>query len=407
MHKTMQKSFRENMIVLSLILAIIFASVNVILYVLNQSYLEQKIEEENQAFLQLTTHLMNENDVVIALEYVEHYTHIHDVEIEVTNEQDIMLFSSNISYRYTREYQIDTLKGRFTIYMDNTESATVASVQRYFVFTNVTLFSLYVLAVVLLYYMSRKNASLLNRDVQELISLIKDHKETHQDIYYEELETIYSEMSSAFQQIDLLQEQKDINVKSLAHDIKTPLTILYGFLHQSSTKTPTSSQVQDAMDAAQSINQFVDSLLDETYDQQLHTVELTSLIKTTVDRLQGVMSTKDISVVMELESVTVKWNEQDASRVLENVLSNAYQYSKPSSVIHIVLSKSDPIDLKLSSEPKNPMKDPHRLFEKGYTSTNQPNKGLGLYICRLLLSAVNGTINATQDKNSFTIHISI
>lgn len=394
------------MIVLSLILATIFASVNVILYVLNQSYLEQKIEEENQAFLLLTTHLMNENDIDVALEYVEHYTHIHDVEIEVTDDNDIMLFSSNISYRYTREYQIDTVQGRFIIYMDNTESITVESVQQYFLFTNITLFIVYLLAVGLLYYISRKNASFLNRDVQELLALIQNHHSRHKDLYYEEFDLIYKDMTQAFLQIDRLQEQKDINVKSLAHDIKTPLTILYGFLHSTMTSTPTKAQVEDAMEAAQTINQFVDSLLDEQYNQEIHPINLTTLIQDIVDRLDGVLQTKDTVVQLELDEVEMEWNKQDATRVIENLLNNAYQYSKPSSTIQITLTDKDPTTLTITSEPIEPVEFLNRIFDKGVTSTNRSNKGLGLYICTLLLSTINATIDATQDENLFMIQIS-
>lgn len=407
MIRSLSKSFRDNLLIISLILTVIFAGMNGILYVLNQSYLEQKIESENAAFLELTTHMIEYNNIDIALEYVEHYTHIHAVEVEVTDEDDTMLFSSNISYRYSRAYQIDTTKGTFNIFMDNTDSTTVLTVNQNFLYVNVTLITIYVLAIAMLYVINKSSSKHIENDVRKVLKRMNEQPSKSEMFRFAEFKDIYTNVNQYLEKIDLLQEQKEMNVKGLAHDIKTPLTIIYGCINRVLNHQSVDEQAsQRAFMAAKTINQLVDDLIQDNYEQGKHMIHLDQILTTTMKSYQDVFLTKDISLHIDTEPVTVSWNEQDVKRIIENLSSNAFEYSKHSSNVYVSLTKDEHIKLCVRSTPKDIKRcDVTNIFEKGVSESNESSKGLGLYITKLLLIPVNGTIQAKIEENEFIVEI--
>lgn len=405
MSRSLHRSFKDYMILLSLVLALVFLGMNVILYLLNQSYLERKIEAENQAFLELTTMLIDESDLTVALAYIEHYTHIHDVEIEINDADGVMLYASALSYRYTKEYQIDTTMGRYTIFIDNTTSVTALTVRDNFLYVNLTLFVIYALAVSALYLVSRRQGRRIETDLQAVLRLTSEHQARSNHWSFEEFRLIHEEVQNALETIDRLYEQKERHRMSLAHDIKTPLTVLYAHLAKDD---PAKRDASAALAAARSINQLVEDLLRETSDTSLHPIDLTDVIHQTVQRYQTVFATKGMAIVTDLDPVLLDWNTTDGTRVLENLLGNAYEYSQTDSTVHIALREGKTIEWTVTSTPTDiDTLEPARFFDKGYTTSNQDGKGLGLYITKLLIQPLGGTITATIDKDAlrFTIRL--
>jgi signal transduction histidine kinase len=409
MSKPLRRSFRDNLLIISLILTVIFAGMNGILYVLNQSYLEQKIESENAAFLELTTHMVEYNNIDVALEYVEHYTHIHAVEVEVTDEEDRMLFSSNISYRYSREYQIETTKGTFNVFMDNTDSTTVLTVNQNFLYVNLTLLSIYLIATILLYVVNKRSSKYIEDDVKQVVRRMNQEPSKTILFQFEEFRIIYDNVNQYLEKIDLLQEQKEMNVKGLAHDIKTPLTIIYGYIDKALKEQSIDEEAsRKAFKAAKNINRLVDDLLEDNYEQNKHMLQLDRVLITTLNGYQDVFSSKGMTLHINTEPVTIKWHQQNVVRIIENLSSNAYQYSKSNSDVYVSLKQDTAIRLTIRSTPKDINQcNINQVFEKGYSESIESSKGLGLYITKLLLTQINGSIKARIANNEFIVEIVI
>ena len=89
------KNYRKKtLITVIVIISIMFAFINLVFYILNNTYLENEIARDNDAFVTLTSHILNENEDSVAIEYVEHYSHTHLVEVEFYHEE-ILLFKSD------------------------------------------------------------------------------------------------------------------------------------------------------------------------------------------------------------------------------------------------------------------------------------------------------------------------
>ncbi|MCF7925351.1 MAG: HAMP domain-containing histidine kinase [Candidatus Izimaplasma sp.] len=409
MRKPLYQHFRKNIIIITLIITVIFAVMNGFLYLINQTYLETKIEEENQAFLELTTHLMNENDIDVVLEYVEHYTHIHAVEIEMVDDNDTMLFSSNISYRYTKQYLIVTDKGEFTLFIDNTDSVTTIVTENNFLYVNIALLVTYLLAIGILVFYNKKAKDSIENDVVKLVHFINHKTLSSNTFRYDEFADIFDTLKTDLEHIDLLKEQRNINVKGLAHNIKTPLTVLYTFLsHVKQQKPLTKDDQQAALNSAKKINQLVDDLLTENYNNQRYLINLKTETLKIIKPYLNILNTKGITINHTLMDVTVKWNKEDYTRVLENLLNNVYHYSKNDSSVELLLQQNNDITLTITSKPNNLEElDLNKLFQKGYSTATSSTKGLGLYMTKLLVTAVDGTITAQTKENNFIVSISI
>ena len=98
-------------------------------------------------------------------------------------------------------------------------------------------------------------------------------------------------------------------------------------------------------------------------------------------------------------------------QIITNLLSNAVKYSFPTSPIHVDV-KPDPECVTISIVNEGPgidESDRERLFTRfGHLSTGEGSTGLGLYICRELVSMMNGRIGFDSEpgaKTSFWVSL--
>jgi signal transduction histidine kinase len=289
--------------------------------------------------------------------------------------------------------------------MDNTASVTALTVRDNFLYVNLTLFVIYALAVFALYLVSRHQGRRIETDLEAVLRLTSTHQSQAAHWSFEEFRIIHDEVQRALETIDLLHEQKERHRMSLAHDIKTPLTVLYSHLTE---EDPSPEDKAAALAAARSINELVEDLLKQTSETALHPIDLHEVIARTVQRYERVFATKGMRITTDLDEVRQNWNATDASRVLENLLGNAYEYSKQGSEVHITLRTGDTIRWTVCSSPEKPEAlHLDRLFDKGYSTSSKPGKGLGLYITRLLIQPLGGTITATLDKDALRFTIAL
>ncbi len=415
MIKNLRDSYKKSIILLTIILTVIFLLINVAFYIINNNYLVDKVEEENSAFLSIITHLINDNDVDIALEYIEHYVHIHEVEVGFVDEDNQVLFSSYPDHVYSKEYTISTLKGSYTVYVDNTNSVTVNLIENNILTLNILLIIIYVLALLSLIFSSKKSNYFISSDLEKVLKLIDENELIDPHFNYSEFEHIYKVISRYLESIDMLTEQKEMNMKGLAHDIKTPLTIIYAYFNKILKKQEVKlEEAENAFNAAGNINHLLNDLLDYNNEKNYKKIDLSKIIHKKITEYEDVLAIKDIKLKLEIEDkLEVLWNERDFSRIIENLVSNAFHYSNQNSELYIQAYKNEQLHLLFTSEAENLENiDLIKIFSKGYQNNGLNNKnpygkGLGLYICKLLLTPLNGTITAKKVNNKIIFEIII
>lgn len=413
MNKSISQKFKRSIIVLTIIITIVFLVINVALYIINNNYLVNKVEEENNAFLQLTTHLINENDVSIALEYVEHYTHIHQVNIEVLDEHENMIYSSDVAHLYTSQYQINTMKGVFTIFIDNTDSITVNAIETNTIYVNISLLSIYLIAIVILVRNNKITSKEIDQDIRNVLRLIDNEKNDNDKFNHTEFEHIYKIITKYLENIDLLTEQKSMNMKGLAHDIKTPLTLIYSYFERVlKSQTLSEKEANTSFEAAIRINSLLNDIIEDNKRELSKKINISRILNEKIEEYAPIFKNKQISIIKNIDKdISYKWSEKDFVRVIDNLISNAYYYSKDSSVFEVNIRNEEKILIEFISSPQNINDiEINKIFNKEYRGSlshndNSYGKGYGLYLCRLLLGSIGGTISIDIiDENvKFTI----
>ncbi|MGS0973118.1 MAG: sensor histidine kinase [Candidatus Izemoplasmataceae bacterium] len=395
-------SKRRNVLLITMLLTLIFLLINVSLYYLNESFVAEKIDEENHAFTTLTTHLINENDLSVAIEYMEHYSHTHEVELMLKNTDGETLFTTINNHSFELTYRIETLQGEHDILIDNTEGTTVDWASSYFLYVNASLIMIYIISVGIFLWMNKDFSKKITSDIDRVLEMMNEDGALVEPKNYQEFYDMYKHIKEYLEEIDLLREQKNMNVKGLVHDIKTPLTLMRHYIDIQED----SDAKSDALKALHSMNTIVQDLMSDDYHKSMKEIQVSQLLEEIVERYEGVFSSKDLKIDLKIETDgIVRWNHRDFTRVIENLLSNAFYYSFPHTSVEMIVKKEERLIIEIRNEAEElTSKEYAKLFDKGYRKEgtmkqNTEGQGLGLYSSKLLLSSINADITVfSEDK---------
>ena len=210
-------------------------------------------------------------------------------------------------------------------------------------------------------------------------------------------------------------ELKTDMVATVAHEFRTPLTSLRMAIHLCTdgvvgSLTPKQSDLlYAARDDCERLQSIVDDLLDLSRIQaghiELHrrTVSAASLIESAIDEQRA--AAKQARVELELGAPSINRPViADADRiglVLGNLLSNAIRHTPPHGRVDVrAAPESDAVRFEVrDSGPGIAAEHIPRLFERFYRTPDAPagGAGLGLYICKEIVTAHGGKIGVESD----------
>ena len=224
-----------------------------------------------------------------------------------------------------------------------------------------------------------------------------------------------------------LQEEsrrKDDLVTYLAHDLKTPLASVVGYLSllQEAPDLPEEQRVRFTGVAVEKAHRL-DALIEEFFDItrfDFHDIVLTRgyidlglMLAQVADEFYPALTEQHKQVEVEAPSgLTVLMDGDKMARVFNNVMKNALAYSYENSTIRISAERTgDSVVVRFTNQgdpiPEAKLKV---IFDKFYRldaarATNHGGAGLGLAIAREIVSAHDGTIacNSTPERTVFTI----
>jgi two-component system, OmpR family, sensor histidine kinase VanS len=213
------------------------------------------------------------------------------------------------------------------------------------------------------------------------------------------------------------EQRKNDLVVYLAHDIKTPLTSIVGYLSllEEAPDMPleqrakyTSITLEKALRLEELINEFFEitrfNLQNITLEKE--DINLHLLLEQLADEFYPVLAPKNKRAVVEVdEDIILHGDANKLARVFNNILKNAAAYSDENSVIEIKAEKQNHnifIKFKNSGKPI-PSHKLNTIFEKFYRldsarSSNTGGSGLGLAIAKEIVEAHSGTITAASSE---------
>ncbi len=205
------------------------------------------------------------------------------------------------------------------------------------------------------------------------------------------------------------EQRKNDMVMYLAHDIKTPLTSVIGYLSLLS-EAPEMPAEQRAkyigitLDKAQRLEQLIDEFFEITRYNFLETINLYYMLVQLTDEFYPLLQAHGNTIKLQAPTeLTVYGDADKLARVFNNILKNAVAYSYPNTPICIT-AKIEEQNLEINFMNQGQTIRPQKLqsiFEKFFRldsarASNTGGAGLGLAIAQEIVHLHGGEITASS-----------
>jgi len=225
--------------------------------------------------------------------------------------------------------------------------------------------------------------------------------------------------------LDAEQRKNDL-VVYLAHDIKTPLTSVIGYLNLLD-EAPDMPPEQKAkyvgitLEKAYRLEQLINEFFEitrfnlQTIVLNKEKINLLFMLQQMADEFYPMLTPQGKQISVNVPDGLTLWGDADKlARVFNNILKNAIAYSDENSVIDISAGQQDKNIVITFMNQGNPIPQAKldTIFEKFYRldsarSTNTGGAGLGLAIAQEIVTAHNGTISVESNPENTTFTVKL
>lgn len=243
---------------------------------------------------------------------------------------------------------------------------------------------------------------------------------THLRIHYL-LKRQLKELENNYIHLRKLESLRDTLVHMIIHDMRSPLSVLSGFLRlikrdlsRGNVTDKTKTYIDDVIISADSLTEMMSSTLDVSkmeagkIELSLTEFDLVPLIHDVVKRIYLPESSVRLEVLAPEKSVMMKADKGFIDRIIQNLLSNSLKFApKQDGVVKLsVAMKEKSIVVKVEDNgPGVPEVDKENLFDKFWTGNakkqgHRYSVGLGLTFCKMAVEAHHGQIGVDVPHSS-------
>lgn len=220
------------------------------------------------------------------------------------------------------------------------------------------------------------------------------------------------------------EQKKDELIVYLAHDIKTPLTSMIGYLSLlSEIKDMPQEQRNRYIDIALDKSYRLEDLINELFDVarfnsekivlEKEEINLNLMLEQIADDFYPTLKEMNKKINFTSDEKTILYADPDKlSRVFNNLIKNAVNYSKENTDIDIsILNKENQATVKITNKEKQiPKEKLDKIFEKFYRldssrTSKTGGSGLGLAIAKEIVELHGGRIYAESDMKETTFSV--
>lgn len=278
---------------------------------------------------------------------------------------------------------------------------------------------------------TRKNVEELEKKIQRYMAKDLDMEEVFPAPYTEvgaRMLQIKTGMIRKEESLKQEAQRKNDLITYLAHDLKTPLTSVLGYLSllDEAPDMPEAQKekyIHIALEKAQRLEGLIEEFFEITqYNLQnifleKEDLDLSYMLMQMTEEFYPVLAAHGNEVKLEAEEDLHLYADPDRlARVFNNILKNAVAYSYPNTPITIRASRNkDKILLSFENHGKNiPQEKLDSIFEKFFRldssrRSNTGGAGLGLAIAKEIVELHGGSISArSQDERvTFTVELPV
>ena len=225
---------------------------------------------------------------------------------------------------------------------------------------------------------------------------------------------------------EIEEKRKNDLVVYLAHDLKTPLTSVIGYLTLLRDENQISEELREkylsiSLEKAERLEELINEFFEITrfnlsnITLAYSKVNLTRLLEQLIFEFKPMFLEKDLQCELEMQPDTmVRCDVNKMQRVLDNLLRNAVNYSFDGGTIRIVATQEEnTLHIKFINNGNTiPQEKLERIFEQFYRldtarSSRSGGAGLGLAIAKEIVELHGGSITAKSENERIEFEVSI
>lgn len=221
---------------------------------------------------------------------------------------------------------------------------------------------------------------------------------------------------------DAVRAENDLkqSVSDIAHDLRTPMTVIKGNLQLLAQEEPLSPRGTEYLSICREKADVLKDMADAFFElsvlesgdaeAQIRNVSLTKVLmqfladSEAAIRLHGL----EPEIILPEQTLSVRADEQMLLRMLGNVLNNILKYAKDTFRLEARQDADCCTVLFSNTVPADAMPDPERIFMRSYRadpSRSGGGAGLGLFIVRLLAEKQHAKVTAYAEENVLTLQM--
>lgn len=254
------------------------------------------------------------------------------------------------------------------------------------------------------YFKERINISLNDKDIEKLAETINNNMRENKQI-----------------EIDIMKREERLkqNISDIAHDLRTPLSSIMGYI--TLLDNCTEKEKKEYINIIQRKSEELNLLINNFYEVSLLDNSSLKIDITSIDIVQVIMDIVisnyaliknnkiEINNRVPEKQIKIYGEEITCKRIIQNLVSNSIKYSTGYISIELDELENEVVFTIKNNVSNLKESDIEHLFERFYTvdkSRNRSGSGLGLYIVKLLLNKIGGEVkNITLEDSILSISI--
>ena len=210
---------------------------------------------------------------------------------------------------------------------------------------------------------------------------------------------------------------------NLGHEIRTPLTRMMLHLNNVKERVEIDESVLLLENEIRNLSTIASKLLKlaqlerDEFKPQLEVINLNEFIHKIARKMQGIAKSQSCRIeVISSETLNYQTDKDLLEMVLDNILDNAIHYSVSNSIIQVIAQlnlepQGEAVEIIVRDQgPGVPETEFEKIFElyerlKSARERKAGGSGIGLAICRTVISSLGGTIMARNLNPGFEIRI--
>lgn len=387
-----------------IVFAVVIVITNISVYTISNVQYERESKRQLDAYQEMMEHLITMESEEVALIYTEHFYHTQGVAItlydglgNIIYETPIKADMEELNYLYDSN---ENIIGSF--YFDDNSSYLGSELTTGLIIINfISVLLFFAFLKILIWYLNSWY-SLLDKDMGYI-------GEKDRDFNFSDLERVNKRMNELIDSEKRIREFQKEYVKFLAHDIKTPLTVIKAYLEGIKFEKLEMNDlvIKDMLKEIDEVEKLIPKLISNGSVQEKQKLNLAVFISDITKRLEELFMSKNISFELEVLDFELEISEIDITRIIENLLFNSFYYSKESTKISI---KLDPYkrELVIRDQGYGMDKETLDLIRKGpYRAKEafkhyQKGSGMGLQIVFEIIERLGYNLSINSEINQGT-----